>query len=158
MDYKLYDDIKDSIGYDLFIDKNGKFYRIKKRLDKNSTSHEKWADEYLRMNNINIDTSKFQSSIIFKLSNLKTSTDKLINYCGFVYYSHDHCYYKPIIELPNPAIYGNRVTENQLDTLFGVMMVNNENTNIPIFEGETLKYVCMNDEVDYEENRIKKFK
>jgi len=158
MDYKLYDDFNDAKGYDLFITPTGEFYRIKKRLDKSNISHETWSEEYLKMNNFNIDMSKFQSSIIFRMANLKTATAKVIHCLGFVYYSHDHVYYKPIIELPNPNVYDNRVTDAQLDTLYAIMMMNNENTDIPIFDGTTLRYVGMNDEVDYEEDRNKRIK
>lgn len=158
MDYKLYDDFNDARGYDLFITPDGKFFRIKKRLDKSKITHEDWAEEYLKMNDFNINMSKFQTSIIFRMANLKTATAKAIHCLGFVYYSHDHQYYKPIIELPNPKVYGNSATDDQLDALYEIMMMNNENTNIPIFEGKTLCYVGMNDEVDYEEDRNKRIK
>ena len=158
MDYKLYDDYNDAKGYDLFIAPNGEFYRIKKRLDKSNISHETWAEEYIKLNNIKIDVSKFQTSIIFRMNNLRTATSKAIHCLGFIYYSHDHIYYKPIIELPNPKVYGNCVTDAQLDTLYAVMLINNENTDIPIFEGDTLRYVGMNDEVDYEKDRNKRIK
>lgn len=47
-----------------------------------------------------------------------------------------------------------------MDALHSIMLINNENTNISIFDG-TLDYIGLEDEskeVDYEENKYKRFK
>ena len=160
MDFKQYDDVEKMKGYDGYIDSKGNFYRVKQRL-KTTCNHEIWAEEYLKNNATSYNDIVVVDSLILNLVTLKTYTEKLIHLYGFVYYSHDELLYKPISKLPNPKIFGRRVTEEQMDTLYGIMLMNNENTNIPIFYGEALDYVGLEDEsneVDYEENRYKRFK
>ena len=64
----------------------------------------------------------------------------MINCLGFVYYSHDPIYYKPIVKIPNPKIFGKTVTDEQLDMLCNIMLCNKENIDIPILYGDTNEY------------------
>lgn len=160
MDFNKYDDYEKMKGYDGYIDPKGKVYRVKQRL-KATCNHEDWAMEYLKNNSTSYNDIKVETSIIFNFANLKTYTEKLIHLYGFVYYSHDDILFKPIIKLPNPKIFGKSATEEQMDALYGILFMNNENTNIPIFYGDTLDYVGMEDEsgeLNYEEDRHKRFK
>ncbi len=160
MDFNKYDDYEKMKGYDGYIDPQGKFYRVKQRL-KATCNHEDWAIEYLKNNNNSYNDIQIKKSLLLNQITLKTNTEKLIHLYGFIYYSHDDIFFKPIIELPNPKIFGRCATEEQMDTLHGILLINNENTNIPIFYGNTLGYVGIEDEsgeLDYEENRYKRFK
>lgn len=160
MDFNKYDDILKIKGYDGYIDQDGNFYRVKQKL-RATCNHEIWAEEYLKKNPTKYNDIKVEDSLLLNLVKLNTCTEKLIHLYGFVYYSHDELLFKPIIKLPNPKIFGRRVTASQLDTLYGILLINNENTNIPIFDGDTLDYVGLEDEgkeVNYDENNYKRFR
>ena len=159
MDFTKYDDVLKMKGYDGYIDPQGHFYRVKMRL-RPTCNHEIWAEEYLKTNALNCRDIAVSESLILNLVTLKTYTEKLIHLHGFIYYSHDELLYKPIIKLPNPKIFGKRATEEQMDALYSIMLINNEKTNIPIFDG-ALDYIGLEDEskeVDYEEDKYKRFK
>lgn len=159
MDFNKYDDMTKMRGYDGYIDPNGNFYRVKQRL-KSTCNHEIWAEEYLKKNPTKYNDIKVEESLILNLVNLRTCTEKLIHLYGFVYYGHDDLLYKPIIILPNPKMFGKRATEEQMDALYSLLLVNKENINIPIFEGDTLEYIGLEDreEVNYDENSYKRFR
>ena len=60
-----------------------------------------------------------------------------------------HLYYKPIIKTPNPRIANYKVTEDQLDMLYLIMLLNKESTDIPIFMGEDEDYLGTDDVKNY---------
>lgn len=135
-DFKAYDDMLECCRYDGFFDTNGKYYKVKLR---NSNmmidSHNNWAEEFIKGK---IDVSKINmkatNSLLFGLSRISGPASLLVHCYGFVYYSHDPIYHKPIIILPNEKIAGHRVTDQQLNSLFEMMMINKENPyNNPIF-------------------------
>ena len=158
MDFTKYDDVTKMRCYDGYIDPNGNFYRVKQRL-RPICNHELWAEEYLKNNALECRDISISESLLLNLITLKTCTEKLIHLHGFIYYSHDELLYKPIIKMPNPKIFGKRSTEEQMDALYSIMLINNENTNIPIFDG-ALDYVGLEDEREavYEEDKYKRLK
>ena len=148
-DFEKYDDLVLIKDYNGFIDRLGNFYRVcPKKCDMTCDSHNLWAEQYmkqkLKMEKINFNKTE---SLLFALTRLSSPTEILVNCYGFVYYSHDPLYFKPIIKVPNPKIANHKITEEQLDILFSIMMINNENTNIPIFypDNEEFEY-CGNDD------------
>lgn len=128
-DFTAYDDMLECYRYDGFFDPNGKYYKVKLR-NSNMTldSHNNWAEEFIKGK---IDVSKIDikasHSLLFGLSSINGPAALLVHCLGFVYYSHDPIYYKPIIILPNEKIAGHRVTEEQLNSLFEMMLINREN-------------------------------
>lgn len=149
-DLKIYDDAIEVLRHDLFIDKQGKYYKIKKTLSKNKMSHNIWAKEFLLENK---DTNIYEG-----LSDVEV----LIHKYGFTYYSHDCLLYKPIIKIPNPIHFKNKITEEQIDSLIDIMLLNNENPfNVPFINGEEniYDYVEINNEsgVANEESIYKRF-
>ena len=143
-DFNKYDDAVEVKRFEGFIDRNGYFYKVVERgKNKNSDSHNKWAEQYLK-EKINIKEFKFNptASALLTLTSLSGPAQILIDCFGFVYYSHDPDYFKPIIKVPNPKVSNYKATEEQLDFLFMLMTANNENTNIPIFFNDE-------DEFDY---------
>ena len=143
-DFNKYDDAIEVKRFEGFIDRNGYFYKVVERgKNKNSDSHNKWAEQYLK-EKINIKEFKFNptASALLTLTSLSGPAQILIDCFGFVYYSHDPDYFKPIIKVPNPKVSNYKATEEQLDFLFMLMTANNENTNIPIFFNDE-------DEFDY---------
>ncbi len=141
-DFNKYDDASLIHNYDGFIDQNGNYYKVShRRQSKNIDSHNEWAKAFLKQK-LNIDDynfNKFYSSI-FSSVLLNGPAEILINCFGYVYYSHDAIIYKPIIKLPNPKILNYRVTQEQLDMLYSVMLYNNEDTNISIFYDDNDEY------------------
>ena len=141
-DFNKYDDAIDVKGYDGFIDKLGNFYKVcKKNKKANSDSHNVWAEKYIR-EKLKITDLKVNNtvSMLLGLSKLSGPAEVLINCFGYVYYSHDPFFHGPIIKIPNPKIAGYKVTEEQLDMLSMVMILNNEDTNIPIFFDDNEEY------------------
>ena len=157
-DFNKYDDVVDIHGYEGFIDRNGCFYKVVKRgekiTDENGNirnSHNNWAEAYLKTI-MNINNFKFNptASALFTLTKLSGPAEILVHCFGFVYYSHDPYYYKPIIKVPNPKIANYKVTEEQLDMLFSIMVMNKEKTNIPIFFNEDdTDYLGRDDQYNY---------
>ena len=143
-DFNKYNDAIEVKRFEGFIDRNGYFYKVVERgKNKNSDSHNKWAEQYLK-EKINIKKFKFNptASALLTLASLNGPAQILVDCFGFVYYSHDPDYFKPIIKVPNPKVSNYKVTEEQLNFLFLIMTANNENTNIPIFFNDE-------DEFDY---------
>lgn len=128
IDTKKYDDVLKVMNCDLFIDKYGYYYKVKKNKSNELINHNTWADYYLK-EVLKID-KKINNSAIF-----------LVNCVGMIYYSHDILECKPIIKIPNPNYYKKRATSTQLDALFDIMLINNENPYIvPMLMGEENVY------------------
>lgn len=157
-DFKAYDDATKVNRYEGFIDRNGNFYKVCKRGEKITDekgvlrdSHNKWAEVYLK-EKLNIKDFKFNptASALLTLASLNGPSEILIHCFGYVYYSHDPIYFKPIIKIPDPKIANYKVTEEQLDMLFYLMILNKENTNIPIFfNDEDIDYLGRDDNESY---------
>lgn len=134
-DFNKYDDVIEVKGYDGFIDRDGNFYKVcKKRKRMKEDSHNRWAEEFLK-EKLNISEFNFNQTVsaLFTLVSLRGPAEILVNCFGYVYYSHEPIYYEPIIKIPNPKIANYKVTEEQLNMLYSLMIYNNENTDIPIF-------------------------
>lgn len=113
---------------DLFIDQDGLFYQVKKTISKSSINHNIWAIEYLKSINDNL---KYYIS----------PTEVLIHKYGFLYYGHDELLYKPIIKITNPLYFDKHVSDKQLDSLFEIMYLNNEDPyKVPMLMGEENVY------------------
>jgi hypothetical protein len=154
-DFNKYDDATQVNRYEGFIDKNGYFYKVCKRGQKITDetgrirdSHNLWAEAFLR-EKLNVKDFKFNptASALLTLSRLSGPAEILIHCFGFVYYSHDPVFYKPIIKVPDPKISNYKATEEQLDTLYTIMLLNNEKdyTNNSIFFGEDEYDYCSDD-------------
>ena len=118
-DFNKYDDVMEIYRYEGFIDRYGNFYKVCKRGEKITDehgrvrdSHNRWAEAYLR-EKMNIKDFKFNptASALFTLTSLNGPAEILIHCFGYVYYSHDPLYYKPIIKVPNPKIANYKATE-----------------------------------------------
>lgn len=154
MDFKPYDDLVKIIGYDGFIDQKGNFYKVcPKRKKSSSDSHNLWAEAYMR-EKFKISDFKISNDIstLLALSKLSGPAEVLINCFGYIYYSHDPFYYAPIIKLPNPKISKYTATKEQLDMLYEIMYLNNENVDIPIFYEDNKTY----DYCDIDEYKFKR--
>lgn len=149
LDFNKYDDAIEVKNYDGFIDRAGNFYKVcPKRKRISEDSHNKWAEIFLK-EKIGMKNFKFNPTVssLFTLVSLNGPAEILINCYGYVYYSHEPIYYKPLIKIPNPKISGYTVTEEQLNMLYLVMSYNNENTDIPIFynNSDVYEYNDLND-------------
>ena len=147
MDFKKYDDVMEIKNYNGFIDRLGNFYKVsKKKNNVNSDSHNLWAEAYMKEKK-DLKDFKFNptASALLSLSKLNGPASILVNCFGFVYYSHDPFYHFPIIKAPDPKLANFKITKEQIDTLFEIMFVNMENTDIlmDFEEGDILDYCGM---------------
>ena len=149
MDFKKYDDVVEIKNYNGFIDRLGNFYKISDKKSKfNSNSHNEWAEAFLKEK---LDVKNFKvrptTSMLLALSKLNGPASILINCFGYVYYSHDPFIYAPIIKAPDPHVANFKITEEQIDMLFKIMLYNMENTDVLMdFEEGTIIDYCGIDE------------
>jgi len=139
IDMEQYDDCILVRNYNLFIDPDGLFYRIN-RINKSGIDHNVWALEYFKKIN-SIYESKHLSP-----------AEVLIHKYGFLYYSHDMLVGKPIVKIANPIYYKKHVSDEELDSLFQVMLINNEDPfSVPMQMGydNVYDYVALTDEKIY---------
>lgn len=149
IDFNKYDDIALIKDYDGFIDPRGYFYKVcsRKEKSKSKIDHNLWAEAYIKNGVDRLKGISFVNSGLFTLSQVTSPSDFLVNIYGFVYYSHDIDYHKPIIKIPNPKYNGCKMTSQQDDLLYTIMMLNQEHPeNNPIFlEDNIYKYVGMDE-------------
>lgn len=138
---------------DLFIDKYGLYYQVKKTISKSKINHNIWANYYLNEQDkekklsLDIFSNNYLSDLNIARNNNLSPSEILIHKDGFLYYSHDEILYKPIIIVANPKYYGIRATEEQLDSLFEIMMLNGENPFlVPMLMGEENIYDYVEEE------------
>ena len=152
MDFNKYDDVVEIKDFNGFIDRLGNFYKVsKKKTNFNEDSHNEWAEVYMK-EILKIKDFKLQptTSMLLALSKLNGPTSILINCFGFVYYSHDPFCYKPIIKAPDYKIANHKITEEQVNTLFKIMLLNMENTDVLMdFEEGILTDYCGFDDIDH---------
>lgn len=141
LDFKKYDDLIDIKDYDGFISPDGYFYKVKKR-GSNTGDHNVWAKSFIKeAKDISSLAIKNNPSLIFSLSKLNGPSDILVHLYGYIYYSHDGMYYKPIVQLPDKRIFNREASNERLDTLFELLIINNEKDAIMgIFEEGDLTY------------------
>ena len=101
-----YDDIKTCKDFNGFIDLEGNFYGLK---------NDKSTNECLYKQN---DLEKKSYIEINK------SVELFVNCSGYVYYGHVHN--EPVVILSNPNIAGKKVTTSQINALYKVMELNDE--------------------------------
>lgn len=157
MDLTPYDKVEDVLQYDLFIDRKGQYYRVGKRnpSEYKKVSHEEWAAYFLDSLDAN-QKCDIPSGRLMNLAKINKKTSLLIQLYGFVYYSHDHHLYQPIIEKPDPYYFGKSATREQLDSLYIVMEMNKEKPlENPIFDENVSGIVACENRVDYLSDSIR---
>lgn len=149
-DFNRYIDLVDICHYNGFIDQDGYFYKVSpKNHSKVKVDHNLWARAYVKVHGDRFRRMDFSASGLFTLSQISSEVDVLVHIYGFVYYSHDDIYYKPIIKCPDPKYNKFIKNKSQEDLLFGIMLLNDEDPyNNPIFQSDKVySYVGLNDEV-----------
>lgn len=150
-DFNKYDDLVSMRKYEGFIDRDGSFYKVcprSKRME--GDYHNEWASAFIK-EKLNINDIKFGKTVssLFTLVTLNSPANILVDCFGFVYYSHEPIYFKPIVRIPNPKIANCRVTDEQLDSLFTIMYANKENTNLALFDPSSGIYDNQEEDKDY---------
>lgn len=153
MDFNGYDDVLLYHKYDGFISPDGKYYKVKlRKSDMRRDSHNHWAQKFIE-EKLNVSELKIRTtcSMLYGLSQINGPAEILVHYFGYIYYSHDPIYYKPIIKLPNHKIAGHKATERQLDALFELMLINNEKPleNKIFLDEEENEYNDIDQNLDY---------
>ena len=126
VDLNKYYSLKEIEGYELFIGPEGEYYKVKKINENSTISHSVWAAEYFKKNNFNEpkDNSSFDS------------ISTIINKHGFVRYAHAFSS-NPIIDVPNPAYYGVRITKSQIEAIYNLL-----NHNLEYLTEEQERLLC----------------
>lgn len=148
-DFNRYDDLVDICKYNGFIDQDGHFYKVSLRSHYHAKiDHNLWARAYVKEHGDRFRRMDFSASGLFTLSQISSEVDVMVHIYGFVYYSHDDIYHKPIIKCPDPKYNKFIMTSSQEDVLFNIMLVNNEDPyNNPIFSNDDMyTYVGLYDE------------
>ena len=148
-DFNRYDDLLDICNYNGFIDQNGYFYKVSPRNHMNfKIDHNLWARAYVKSHGDRFCRMDFSASGLFTLSQVSSEVDVMVHIYGFVYYSHDDLYYKPIIKCPDPKYNKFIRSRQQRELLFNIMILNNEDPyNNPIFQSDKIySYVGLNEE------------
>lgn len=130
-DINKYDNPEDIKGYEAFIGPEGEYYKVKMSNDRGGTiTHYSWAEEYVNRNNL--QNYKENETITSKC---KTPLEFLINYLGFVRYTHSHASSRKIyLTLPNPIMFGKKISKEQIDSLYRLMNYNNDEITSEIME------------------------
>ena len=148
-DFNRYDDIIDIHKFNGFIDQNGYFYKVSPRNHSHAKiSHNLWAREYVKAHGDRFRRMDFSASGLFALSQISSEVDVMVHIYGFVYYSHDDLYYKPIVKCPDPKYNKFIMTRRQKELLYNIMLLNDEDpTNNPVFISDNVyTYVGLNEE------------
>lgn len=95
--------------YDGFIDRDGYFYKVKKTDSKEADGHYNWAVAYINTFLDNVSNNLLDIRELIKKSD---PVEYLINYLGFIYYSHNPEYGTPLVQGPNPRYGGKKLQEN----------------------------------------------
>ncbi len=155
-DFKRYDDAVEVHDYNGFIDQDGYFYKVS---SKNHTDakvdHNLWSRAYVKAHGDRFRRMDFSASGLFTLSQISSEVDVMVHIYGFVYYSHDDVYSKPIIKVPDPKYNKFTKSKYQDDMLFSIMLLNNEDPfSNPIFmDDKVYSYIGLESETNERSKR-----
>ena len=126
MDFNPYE-ISVSRYFDGFIDPQGKYYIVKEKGQEEDLFNI-WSKQFIeQITKVYYTEIKLNIKTILNLQKIDTFTDLLINLFGYIYYNHDQEFKKPIIKLPDPNICNISATSDQIEALYKIMQINNEN-------------------------------
>lgn len=131
IDFNKYYDSKDVVNYELFIGRDGEYYKVKTRYESaENVTHYKWADEYLKRNNMqnfkdNKEIEKY----------CKTPLEFLVHYLGFIRYTHSFSSSRTVyLTFPNPLYFNKKITKEQIDSLYKLFIENKDNITTDLIE------------------------
>ncbi len=122
------EDIKD---YEAFIGPDGEYYKVKTRYESaDNLTHYKWAEEYIRRKGMENFVEKEKIA-----SKCKTPLEFLVNYLGFIRYTHAHASTRKVyLTVPNPMLFGKKINKEQIDSLYKLMEYNKDDITYEIME------------------------
>ena len=109
-------DFKEASTYNGFIDPDGNFYKVNKKMA-HYTSHDLWAEYYMKKNNMKIG--------FFKSKYVEVLRKKY----GYLLYTHNEVDGKkrqPIVYLPLMNFGGVSMSKKQSEMLYEIMKINDE--------------------------------
>ena len=122
-DFTRYYDPNDVENCELFIGPRGEYYKVKnKKRNDDRLTHYKWAEQYMERYNL----TRF-----FEIDNIKdkckSPIDFLINYLGFVRYTHGQLSSRKVyLTLPNFSMFNYHLSREQINSLYNIMLYNND--------------------------------
>lgn len=131
IDFKKYNTPEEIKKYEAFIGPDGEYYKVKTRYEScDNCTHYMWADGYLKVNNL--DYLRSDEKIICKC---KTPLDILINYLGFIRYTHAFSSSsKVFLTFPNKFYFNYRMSRDQINSIYRLMEYNNDRIDSEIIE------------------------
>ena len=147
-DYKTYYNVEDVNGYELFIGPNGEYYKVKTIYESDQDcTHYEWAIGYIEKNNL-------QPLREHKYIKDKCNTDIqiLINYLGFIRFTHASVSATPIFTFPNKHYFGYRINNLQITAIYN--LIKNHNKDFV----DSIISKLNNEEIEYEQKIDKVFK
>lgn len=112
--------------FDGYIDQYGRYYIVKEK-GSSEELHNLWAKDFLKKYSsvFKVDVN-LDYNIISNIKKLNNYEDILINIFGFISYKHDSKYFEPVVKLPNPEIAGQKASKDQIEALYIIMDINDE--------------------------------
>lgn len=144
VDFNPYYKPEEVKGYELFIGPEGEYYKVKTKYESaDNITHYKWAEAYI---------DNFKLNKIYESENqkhrCKTPLEFLINYCGFIRYTHAFSSSsKVFLSIPS----GNHtLPKKQIDSVYNIMYYNKDTIDediIKMLEDIDYKYDMKRDKV-----------
>ena len=121
IDFNKYYDPKDVKDYELFIGPDGEYYKVKTRYESyDNVTHYQWAMAYLKKYNM----ESFSNNEKLK-KHCKTPLEFLINYLGFVRYTHSSNR-QVYFTFPNPIYFNKYLSKEQVDAIYKILSYNKD--------------------------------
>lgn len=122
IDFNKYKSPSDVDGYELFIGPKGEYYKVKTRYESDrDCTHYLWAEGYFLK--YGLDYLMEEDYIKEKC---QSRIDVLINFLGFVRYTHMYNDSIPFITKPNPSYFGVSISDDQMKSLLNIIEYNND--------------------------------
>ena len=131
IDFNAYDNPEDIKDYEAFIGPDGKYYKVKTRYEScDNCTHYTWAMGYFKKHNL--DYLLADNAISLKC---KTPLEVLINYLGFVRYTHAYSSSSKVyLTIPNRHYFNYIMSKEQIDSIYGLMEYNNDKIDSNIID------------------------
>lgn len=129
IDFNEYYAPEEVAKYEVFIGPKGEYYKVKTRYEsEDNCTHYQWAEAYLENKNL---ISMLENKEIN--SKCKTPLQLLINYFGFIRYTH---LYENVayFNIPNRLYFGYTMSKEQIDSIYRLMYYNHDTVDEQIIK------------------------
>lgn len=122
IDFNKYYSPEEVKDYELFIGRDGEYYKVKTRYESdNNCTHYKWAEAYLEK----LGVSQLLENEDIK-KKCKTPLEVLVHYFGFIRYTHAYNSREAYLNIPNRLYFGYTLSKKQINSLYDLMNYNQD--------------------------------